>query len=74
MRIKLAHWYGDHAPGDEIDVDEVTVKALQRDGRVAEVLAYGQGGVLEATPSETVNASDAPEPVEPAPDSGRRKR
>ncbi|MEX3101255.1 MULTISPECIES: hypothetical protein [unclassified Streptomyces] len=38
MRIKLASWYGDKAPGDVIDVDGTTAKALARDGLVAEVV------------------------------------
>jgi hypothetical protein len=37
-RIKLAYWHGDHKPGDEIDVSDEEFAALQRDGRVAEVV------------------------------------
>lgn len=77
-RIKLASWYGDKTPGEEMDVDDVTLKALRRDGRVAEVVedsSYDNGGVLE--PGATVAAHEAgeAEPVEPAPPAeGRRKR
>ncbi|WP_217235468.1 hypothetical protein [Streptomyces sp. AC555_RSS877] len=66
-RIKLANWYGDHKPGDEIDVDEVTLKALHRDGIVAEVVGYDNGGVLEPGSTEAVNASGETEAVEAAP-------
>lgn len=72
MRIKLASWYGDHAPGEVVDVDEAAVKGLQRDGLVAEVLGYDDGGVLEPGVVEAVNASGEPEAVEPEP--RRRKR
>jgi hypothetical protein len=74
-RIKLSSWYGDHAPGDEIDVDEAQLKALTRDGRVAEAVGFGNGGALEPGPSVAVNETGEPEAVEPAPpESGRRKR
>jgi hypothetical protein len=63
MRIKLASWYGDHAPGDEIDVDDVALKALRRDGLVAEVVE---------TPQEKPAAQPAAE--EPAPETGRKRR
>ncbi|MFG3585135.1 hypothetical protein [Streptomyces sp. NPDC047990] len=69
MRIKLASWYGDKAPGEEIDVDEVTLKALSRDGLVAEVVAE------PATPEPTP-AREAAVGEEPAvqPETGRKKR
>lgn len=66
MRIKLANWYGDKAPGEEIDVDEVTAKALRRDGLVAEVTGYEDGGTLEPGSSVTTNDSGESEAVEPA--------
>lgn len=63
-RIKLANWHGDHAPGDEIDVDDVELKALARDGRVAEVVEP--------------MAADAPKPepeaVTAAAETGRKRR
>ncbi|MFD7996835.1 hypothetical protein [Streptomyces mexicanus] len=64
MRIKLAHWYGDKAPGDTIDVDEATAKALRRDGLVAE------------PDKETAKEHDAPsktaeEPAQPQSRKGR---
>lgn len=37
-RIKLAHWHEGKAPGSEVTVDAAQLKALQVDGRVAEVL------------------------------------
>ncbi|WP_435209558.1 hypothetical protein [Streptomyces sp. bgisy034] len=37
-RIKTAHWHGGQPPGTEFDVDETELRALVRDGRVAEVL------------------------------------
>lgn len=77
-RIKLASWYGDKAPGEEMDVDDVTLKALRRDGRVAEVIetgSYDNGGALEPGVTVVVNDTGEPEPVEPAPPvEGRRKR
>lgn len=37
-RIRLAFWHDTHQPGDEIDVTDDQLAALQRDGRVAAVL------------------------------------
>jgi hypothetical protein len=62
-RIKLAYWHAEHAPGDEIDVDDESLAALQRDGRVAEVV---EPKLSEPEP--------APEPAESAPETGRRRR
>ncbi|MFA0844347.1 hypothetical protein [Streptomyces rochei] len=59
-RIKLAHWYGDKAPGDEIDVDDVTAKALRRDGLVA-------APVVEAPQEEQAPTPVVEEPAQPAP-------
>lgn len=77
-RIKLASWYGDKAPGDEIDVDDATLKALRRDGRVAEVAetsGYDNGGVLEPGVTVAVNETGQAEAVEsPAPPAEGRKR
>jgi hypothetical protein len=68
-RIKLAGWYGDKPPGSELDVDEVQLKALRRDGRVA-------GVVEDTTPEEPVAASEQRQTAEAADESpaGRRKR
>lgn len=69
-RIRLAHWHGGHAPGDVIDVDAETLRALQRDGRVNEVLPepeFAEGGVLPSGLSEAVNDSGEPEAVEAPP-------
>ena len=67
MRIKLASWYGDKAPGEEIDVDEVTAKALRRDGLVAEP-------VEETAQEEQAPSKTAEEPAQPEPETGRKKR
>ncbi|MFJ4808491.1 hypothetical protein [Streptomyces longwoodensis] len=77
-RIKLASWYGDKAPGEEMEVDDVTLKALRRDGLVAAVLdgpSYDNGGILEPGTAVAVNDTGQPEAVETAPPAeGRRKR
>ncbi|MFK8844678.1 hypothetical protein [Streptomyces sp. Ac-502] len=36
-RITLAHWHGDAAPGDTIDVTDEELAGLARDGRIAAV-------------------------------------
>ncbi|CAM5603979.1 hypothetical protein [Streptomyces coeruleorubidus] len=74
-RIKLANWYGDHKPGDEIDVDEVLLKALRRDGVVAEVLEPP----VEPAPTPQQQRPAQPEPAveqraEPAAETGRKRR
>lgn len=69
-RIKLASWYGDHAPGEEIDVDETTAKAMSRDGRVSEVLEEPA-----PTSDETAEpASPSAEPEADAEPAASRKR
>lgn len=63
-RIKLAFWHDGHLPGAEIDVDDDMLKALRRDGRVAEVLPdVDEGGELPPAVTEAVNATGEPEPV-----------
>lgn len=74
MRIKLASWYGDKAPGEEIDVDDATAKALSRDGLVAEILGSGEGATLEPGNTEPGNDTGEPEPVEPAASTSRKRR
>lgn len=75
-QIKLANWYGDKAPGETIDVDEVTAKALRRDGLVAQP-------ERETPQEQQAPAPVAEEPAQPQPaveagaeaeQSGRRKR
>lgn len=70
-RIRLAHWHGGHAPGDVITVDDDTLRALQRDGRVNEVLPdepeFAEGGVLPPGMSLEYNAIGEPEAVEAPP-------
>jgi hypothetical protein len=83
-RIRLANWYGDHKPGDEIDVDDVALKALHRDGIVAEVVGYDNGGVLEHGSTEATSTNGETEAVtpqqeqpaqpEPAVETGRKRR
>jgi hypothetical protein len=73
-RIKLANWYGDRKPGDEMDVDDVLLKALSRDGIVAEVLdAPAEPGL---TPQQDAPAQPEPavHPVDPAAETGRKRR
>lgn len=74
-RIKLANWYGDHKPGDEIDVDDVLLKALHRDGLVAETLE----APAEPAPTPQQERPAQPEPAveqraEPAAETGRKRR
>lgn len=72
-RIRLAHWHDGHAPGAEIDVTADQLRALQRDGRVNEVLAeYDSGGPLPLDPPPAFNGTDEPEAVMPAPKRGRK--
>lgn len=71
-RIKLANWYGARKPGDEIDVDEVLLKALRRDGLVAEVLQ-----APEPAPAPQQESPAQPEPAvveQPAVETGRKRR
>lgn len=60
-QITLAHWYGDKAPGETIDVDEVTAKALRRDGLVA-------APEQETPQEEQAPAPVAEEPAQPQPE------
>jgi hypothetical protein len=74
-RIKLAHWVGEHKPGDEIEVSAVELAALSRDGRVAAVVEAPAD--QPPVPSQEVPAQ--PEPVveqqpEPAAEAGRKRR
>jgi hypothetical protein len=69
-RIKLANWYGDKAPGDELDVDEVMLKRLRRDGLVAEVVE----SPTEASESAPMTQQDSPAQPGPAVETGRKRR
>jgi hypothetical protein len=73
-RIKLASWYGDKSPGEEMDVDDAALKALRRDGLVAEVLGGDEDGAPEPDASQAANDSGEPDAAKPAPRSGRSKR
>jgi hypothetical protein len=77
-RITLAYWYGDKAPGDTIDVDEVAAKAMRRDGLVAAEETVQE----QQAPAPAVTEPAPPQPQPPAEQagderavpSGRRKR
>lgn len=78
-RITLAHWYGDKAPGETLDVDEVTAKAMRRDGLVAQPgptprqeQAPAPVAVEAAQPQPSTGGS--PEAADTAQPSGRRRR
>jgi len=73
-RIILAYWHGEHGPGDEIDVSDEDLAALQRDGRVAEVVGFDNGGSLKADPAEAVNDTGEAGEVTPPPTAGRKRR
>lgn len=68
-RIKLAGWHGNKPPGTELDVDDVQLKALRRDGRVSEV-------VEAETAKEPVVTGEQRQHVEgdTEPPAGRKKR
>jgi hypothetical protein len=73
-RIKLANWYGEKAPGEELNVDDVQLKALRRDGMVAEVV-----DAPAVEPADELGAQAQPEPAPvqeaaPQPESGRKRR
>lgn len=73
-RIKLAAWYGDQAPGDIVEVDDGALKAMRRDGLVADVLAPEPVGALPPAPVEEAAADSGPEPVASEPQPGRKRR
>jgi hypothetical protein len=56
-RIRLAHWRDGKAPGEVVEVPDEELKALVRDGRVAEVIE----GDPQAGPAPEA-AVDAPQP------------
>ncbi|MET7429638.1 hypothetical protein ABZT16_11650 [Streptomyces flaveolus] len=69
-RVKLANWYGDHKPGDEIDVDDVMLKALHRDGLIAKVVE-APAEQPEQTPAPQ---QEGPAQPQPAVETGRKRR
>jgi len=71
-RIRLAHWHDGHLPGDVIEVGVEQLRGLQRDGRVAEVLGYDEGGVLTPGMVEAVNDTPTPELVVALPKRARK--
>lgn len=74
-RIILAYWHGDHSPGDEIDVTGEELAALQRDGRVAEVISdpHNDGGTLTPALVEKTNDSGQAEAVVSPPPQRKRR-
>lgn len=81
MRITLANWYGDKAPGETLDVDEVTAKALRRDGLVAEPEQETAGEEQAPTPTvedpaqpQTQQEPQPQEEPQPEPEQGRKRR
>ncbi|MEU6661260.1 hypothetical protein [Streptomyces sp. NPDC046821] len=54
-RIELAHWYRGHKPGSELDVTDVELRELRRDGRVARVVDEPQ--VAAAEPVEATETA-----------------
>ncbi|WP_338683947.1 hypothetical protein QD712_25850 [Streptomyces acidiscabies] len=74
IRIKLANWYGEHAPGQEVNVSEALLKSLQRDGLVAEVLDPQADDALELPAAEAENGAPEPEAAEPTAELRRKRR
>ena len=54
-RVRLANWWGGHAPGEVVEVGDGEVAGLRRDGRIAEVLPVGE-------PAPAIAVSSPPEP------------
>lgn len=76
-RITLAHWYGDKAPGETLDVDEVTAKAMRRDGLVAQpgpTPRQEQAPVAVEAAQPQPSTGGSPEAADTAQQSGRRRR
>lgn len=75
-RIKLAFWHAGRAPGEEVDVCDTDLAALQRDGRVAAVLEPpATAAPAPAVEPQQVQSAPAPEPaVEAESQPGRKKR
>jgi hypothetical protein len=76
-RVILAHWHNGLAPGSELDVTDVELAALRRDGRIADVVdgPAGQDQVVaEPEPAEEpepdTEAAGSAEPTKPS----RRRR
>lgn len=67
-RIKLAHWLGEHKPGDELDVTDAELAALTRDGRIA--------SVVDVSPelADTQETVAARTPAPPTVETGRKRR
>lgn len=74
-RIKLAHFVGDHKPGDEIEVSDVELASLTRDGRVASVVetpAEKPPAPQQEDPAQLAPATE--QPTEPVAETGRKRR
>lgn len=69
--ITLAHWHDGRAPGTELEVDDVELAALQRDGRVAAVREEsGEQPEADATPEAPADAEPQPADAGPQPAGG----
>jgi hypothetical protein len=77
-RIRLAYWYKNHLPGDEVEVEDEEFRNLSRDGRVAEVLtepAAGEVPVVEAeAPAQPAPEVETAGEQAPAESPGRKRR
>ncbi|MFJ2006997.1 hypothetical protein [Streptomyces chartreusis] len=78
-RIALAHWWSGHPPGAELTVDDEELRALTRDGRVAEVLAdpvaQPEPAAAQDQPAdEAVSADSEAEAVEPEAEAAEPER
>jgi hypothetical protein len=74
-RIRLAHWHDGKAPGDEVDVPDGDLKALVRDGRVAEVLeGDSQAGPAPQAPADAPQPDAAVETSESSEGGGSRRK
>ncbi|MFF0277448.1 hypothetical protein [Streptomyces sp. NPDC004330] len=70
-RIRLAHWYGQLAPGTETEVTEEELAALQRDGRVAAVLPAATSTGAPAAPAAEAEPAESQDPPDRT---GRKSR
>lgn len=71
-RIRLAAWYGGAAPGTELDVDDVQLKEMTRDGLVA-ALVEAPAPAVGPTADQAVDEPAAETPADEAP-AGRKRR
>jgi len=67
-KVKLAYWYDGKKPGDTVDVDDVTLKILKRDGIVAEATS-----VPDVAPKKTPVSPESDKPAD-VPQTGSKAR